>query len=224
MDSPKYNRTFHVPWSPGGTNDDKVASSTKYLLNVEIIITEKVDGSNVCMERNNCYARTHAGPPSHPSFDAFKALHAGMKYQLEFNAIELLGRQVFGEWCYALHSIPYDKLPGYFLMFGVRVLASEYWLSWDDTVELAGKMGVPTVPVLFRGVVKTEAELRELTEKLAKEPSELGTIREGVVIRLAGAFEDEVFDQYVMKYVRANHVQTDDHWKDQEIIKNKLKA
>jgi len=224
MDSPKYNRTFHVPWSPGRGSDDKIAKDVKSLLDVEIIISEKVDGSNVCIEHNGCFARTHASAPSHESFDAFKALHAQIKYGLDFNGMILIGKQIFGEWCFAQHSIPYDKLPGYFLTFGVRVLAAQYWLSWDETVSLSEELGLPTVPVLFRGIVKTEAELCELTEKLSKEPSELGTIREGVVIRLAGAFEDEYFARYVMKYVRANHVQTDEHWKDQEIIRNKLKT
>lgn len=217
MNSPKYNRTLHLPWSEGGTSDDKIAEDVSSLLNRSIIITEKVDGSNTCMEQKQCFARTHSGPPSHASFDAFKAMHASVNTRI---SKEL---QIFGEWCYALHSIPYDKLPGYFLTFAVRNMEDMAWLEWD-TVELwADEIGAPCVPVLFRGEVKTASELRELTESLAAQPSLLGTIREGVVIRAVNGFSDDNFSKNVMKWVRKNHVQTSEHWKEQDIIKNKLR-
>lgn len=110
MDSPKYNRTFHVPWSPGATSDDKIASSTDSLLNKLIVITEKMDGSNTSLEREGCFARTHASAPTHPSFDALKALHAVCKWQIPENI------QLFGEWCFAVHSIEYIELPHYFFI------------------------------------------------------------------------------------------------------------
>jgi len=55
------------------------------------------------------------------------------------------------------------------------------------------------------------------------EPSACGGIREGVAVRIATEFVDSSFDHCLLKCVRANHVQTSDHWKDQDIIKNKLK-
>ncbi len=111
MNSPKYNRTFHLPWSPGATNDDKIATSVTNLLNTEIIITEKLDGSNTSLESDGCFARTHSGPPNHPSFDGLKALHAEVGFQIPS------GMQLFGEWCFAKHSISYEELPGYFFAF-----------------------------------------------------------------------------------------------------------
>jgi hypothetical protein len=56
------------------------------------------------------------------------------------------------------------------------------------------------------------------------QPSVCGGIREGVVVRVADLFDDTDFPSCVMKSVRANHVNTDTHWKHQKIIKNKLKA
>lgn len=218
MNSPKYNRTLHVPWSPGGTSDDKIAKDTSSLLNRELIITEKVDGSNTSLEKDGCFARTHAGPPTHASFDGLKALHAKIKYLLPENI------QIFGEWCYALHSIAYDKLPGYFLMFGIREMHGNFpfWYSWGELEEWAKELQVPTVPVLWHGTVSTEKELKELTEGLAAEPSHLGTIREGVVIRVRDVIDDKDFSKSIMKWVRKDHVQTSDHWKTQDIIRNKL--
>jgi hypothetical protein len=221
MDSPKYNRTFHFPWSPGATNDDKIATFVDELVNVDIVITEKMDGSNTSLELGGCFARTHSGPPTHASFDGLKALHATIKHKIPDNY------QLFGEWCYALHSIAYNELPGHFMLFNVRMCSPELndiWLSWEEVELWAEEIEVPTVPVLFKGKVSSEKELKELTESFMIQPSLCGGIREGVVARIQKPFEDYRFSKCVMKCVRANHVQTSEHWKDQEIIKNKLKV
>jgi hypothetical protein len=219
MNSPKYNRTFHFPWSKGATNDDKIAATVNSLINAPIIISEKMDGSNASLESTGCFARTHASAPTHASFDALKALHATIKYKIPNKY------QLFGEWCYAKHSIEYSSLPGYFLLFNVRDLNStlNMWLSWEEIELWAKKIGVPTVPILFKGTVSSEKELKKLVESLMIKPSVCGGIREGVVVRVQNAFADHAFSSSIMKCVRANHVQTSTHWTTQEIIKNKLK-
>lgn len=58
--STKYNRTFHLPWSPGTTNDDKISKDVSSLIGREIIITEKLDGSNEGMDNGGVYARSHS--------------------------------------------------------------------------------------------------------------------------------------------------------------------
>lgn len=217
MDSPKYNRTFHLPWSKGATNDDKIAGNVSGLIGKPIVITEKMDGSNTSLEFNGCFARTHSGPPTHQSFAGLKALHASIKFKIPE------GIQLFGEWCFALHSIAYEELPGYFLLFNVRELGvNSNWCSWDEVEMWSEEVGVPTVPVLFKGIVNSEDELKQITESFMIQPSKCGGIREGVVVRVASNFEDKDFSTNVMKCVRANHVQTTEHWKDQEITKNKL--
>lgn len=219
MYSPKYNRTFHVPWSKGATNDDKITDSVSSLLNVPIVITEKIDGSNTSLEFGGCYARTHASAPTHASFDGLKALHASVKFKIPERI------QIFGEWVFAQHSISYSELPGYFLIFNVRELNAEpVWLSWDEVQLWSEEIEVPTVPLLFQGVISSEKELQELTESFMIQESCCGGIREGVVIRVKNEFSDNNFSKSVMKCVRANHVQTSEHWKDQEIIRNKLKT
>jgi len=227
MESPKYNRTFHFPFSPGATNDDKIATSMEELIGAPIVITEKMDGSNTSLEFDGCFARTHSGPPSHPSFDGLKALHAAQRWNIPHDM------QFFGEWCFAKHSIEYSELPGYWMMFGVRNfhpqkaytdLTGTYWESWKDVELWAGLWDVPTVPVLYKGAVSSERELKELVESFMNQPSSCGGIREGVVVRVAGGFLDENFSKCVLKCVRANHVQTSEHWKDQDIIRNKLKT
>jgi len=217
MSSPKYNRTFHLPWSKGASNDDKISNNISYLLNVPIVITEKIDGSNTSLEKEGCFARTHSGPPTHDSFNGLKALHASIKHLIPE------GIQLFGEWCFAKHSILYNALPGYFLLFNVRDLNNyPYWESWEMVELFAEQFNIPTVPVLFNGIINSENELKELTESFMIEPSKCGGIREGIVVRVANSFLDEEFSTHVAKMVRANHVQTSTHWREQEIIRNKL--
>lgn len=215
----KYNRTPHLTWSPGGTKDDKRIVTLDGLLNREVIVTEKVDGSNVCLEHDAVYARSHAKAPKHPSFDALKALHAQVKSMIPE------GVQIFGEWCYAKHSIEYTNLPSYLLLFGVRDLywdTSRRWASWDLVEDWAEQLEVATVPLLGRFSVTTESQLKEVTDRFTTAPSALGGVREGVVVRVAESFEDSEFPISVAKWVRKDHVTTSDHWSHQEVVKNRL--
>jgi hypothetical protein len=93
---------------------------------------------------------------------------------------------------------------------------------WDDVELFAQELEFDTVPVLFKGIVKSEKELQALTLKLMKEPSVCGGEREGVVIRVAREFDDAEFSECVQKMVRKGHITTDIHWKQKEIEKNGL--
>lgn len=213
--SPKYNRTPHLPWSPGGTNDDKRIDRLDNLLYVPLIFTEKMDGSNVCLESNSVYARSHSGPPSHPSFDALKALHSQIRHLIP------VGVQVFGEWLYAEHSIHYTNLPHYLLLFSVRTSVGKTHGSWAEVEEMAERLGVPTVPVLMRSSSTTPKFLQVLTDECLHKPIVHGG-REGIVVRTRHGFPDDEFHLSVAKWVRKDHVTTDDHWKHKDVVKNEL--
>lgn len=209
--SAKYPRSFHLPWSPGGTSDDKRLHDVSALVGVEIVVTEKCDGSNLTYTSKAVFSRSHSGPPSHPSFDLAKATHGRIRHMISD------GISVFCEYCYAVHSIEYRDLPDYSLVFGVRDDAGGLWWDWDMVAAQAADLGLPTVPLLFRGNVGSEKELVDLTTSLAAEPSFFGGSREGVVVRRAGAFPDAAFSKSLGKWVRRDHVTTDDHWMHQAI-------
>ncbi len=201
----KYNRTYHLPWSPGATNDDRISNSVDSLLGKEIVITEKLDGENCGMTDKGVYARSHATFTTSPWSREVRNLH---KLAVEDELGD--GVYLFGENMEGIHSIEYTKLTSYFYIFGIR--DNNIWVPWDKVEEYSYLLDIPTVPVLFRGVVNTEKELKELTEKLASQPSELGGLREGIVVRSADMFHDDDFSKNVMKWVRKGHVQTDEHW------------
>lgn len=214
--STKYPRSFHLPWSPGGTSDDKRIDDVAPLIGGELVITEKCDGSNLTYTRRSVFARSHAGPPTHRSFDLAKATHARIAHALA------PGVSVFCEYCYAVHSVVYDALPDYSLVFGVRDDDTRRFWAWDDVVALAADLGLPTVPVLFRGTVEGARALEATTTTLASEPSAFGGVREGVVVRLAAAIEDGAFSRSLAKWVRKDHVSTDEHWLHQSIRPQRL--
>lgn len=214
--SDKYPRSPHLPWSPGGTSDDRRLLDVSSLLGQELVITEKCDGSNLTYTQDKVFARSHNGPPTHSSFDLAKATHAQIRSKLS------AGISVFCEYCYAVHSIEYTGLPGYSLIFGVREDATEEWWSWDLVKALANDLGLPTVPEVYRGTVATETALRGVTEALAYNPSIFGGIREGLVVRLAQGFRTTDFPRSLAKWVRSGHVQTTEHWTKMVVRPQKL--
>lgn len=214
--SAKYPRTLHLPFSPGGTRDDRRMADVTSLLGQDVVLTEKMDGSNVSLERNDVFARSHGGAPRHSSFDALKAHHSAVKHKIS------MGTQVFGEWLFARHSIHYEALPGYLMIFGVR--AGDQWAPWEEVELWAQELGAMTAPVLMTGRFDTLQELQTTVERLAAMPSRCGGVREGVVVRRLNGFQDAEFELSVAKWVRSDHVQTDDHWSHQEVVRNGLVA
>ncbi len=213
--SAKYPRTYHLPWSPGGTNDDRRMTDVDGLVGVPTIITEKLDGSNVCLSRSGVFARSHAGPPRHPSFAWLKSKHA------ELCRLLPEGLSLFGEYTFAVHSIAYNGLPSYLWIIAARRDRDDFLLAWDDVVSLATTLGLPTVPVIARATYASPPELEEATTGLGTSPGLFG-VREGVVVRRTEGFAGTHFPRYVGKYVRAGHVASDEHWTNQPVRRQRL--
>lgn len=202
--SVKYPRTYHLPWSPGTTSDDRIAKSVEKLIGTDIVITEKLDGSNTAITKDGVYGRSHVDFTRNPWDRKSWEIWERIKRDID------PGVYVFGEGMYGIHSIEYSNLTSYFYIFGVR--DNGIWIPWEEVEEYSYILDLPTVPVLFRGQVSSEKELKTLTERLASEPSELGGIREGIVVRTSHMFHNDDFSTNAMKIVRKGHVQTDVHW------------
>jgi len=71
------------------------------------------------------------------------------------------------------------------------------------------------VPELYRG---------PWSEKLIQELTVDESCSEGYVVRKTEAFSYADFNRSVAKWVRKNHVQTDQHWMHAEVTPNKLKS
>lgn len=204
----KYPRTPHLPWSPGATSDDVYLNDTSSFHDHEIVVTEKMDGENTSMYRNAIHARS-LDSANHPSRTWIRGLHGQIRNDIPD------GWRVCGENLYAKHSIGYEALPSYFMVFSIWTEQNDC-LSWDDTVEWASLLGLNTVPVLYRGLWDV------LAVKECYDASVHATSREGYVVRLARAWAYQDFGKSIAKFVRTNHVTTSEHWMTQEVIPNGL--
>jgi hypothetical protein len=202
----KFPRIYHLPYSLGATDDDKTLSSVDYLLNKPVVITEKMDGSNVCLCNEGVLSRG-GSKATHPSFDLLKQRWAAKQHHLWRKNF------IFGEWCYAKHSIHYTNLEDYFFMFAVFSEEDQIWRSWDDVVWFAKEFQFKTAPVL------AYTNFTSL-EQMISFPYDETT--EGYVIRIRDSFHNKDFKSSVAKFVRANHVQTTKHWSTEKIIRNQL--
>lgn len=212
--SRKYGRTYHYPFSPGTTSDDRI--NHNYWQDIqqlsEVVHTEKLDGENTCLNQYGVFARSHAAPTRHPWANYLKERWGWMKRDLG----EL---EIFGENLYAIHSIAYQNLEEHFYVFAIR--EGNYWLSWEEVKFYAAMLDFPTVPELSLEFPKTELAYEALIFDLANQKSRFTSVEsttqkpcvmEGIVSRNIGSYEVANFKQNVFKYVRKNHVNTDSHW------------
>lgn len=214
----KYKRTFHCPWSPGATSDDKILQDTSCFNGKRVVVTEKMDGENSTLARDYYHARS-LDSKDHPSRSWIKQFHANIKHDIPE------GYRICGENLYAKHSLGYDNLKSYFYCFSIWD-ENNWCLSWEDTVEWCKLLGVETVPVLresFCWNEFTEQYIKAVFDGVDRVFWEFDpTVQEGYVIRNTDKFHYDDFGENVMKYVRKNHIVTSEHWMHQEVVPNKL--
>lgn len=203
----KYPRTRHLPNSPGASSDDKIAPDLAAFDGAEVVVTEKMDGENTSLYADGHHARS-LDSGYHPARSHLAAL------QGQIGHLIAPGWRICGENLYARHALAYANLPAYFLAFSVWD-DTNTCLSWDDTLHHIQRLGLHPVPTLYRGPFS-----KALPEQIA---SSLNTdTQEGFVIRLASSFPYETFSQSVVKWVRAGHVETDQHWSKAPLTANAL--
>lgn len=206
----KFPRTYHLPSSPGLQNDDKRHEDVKVFNGLDVVVTAKLDGENTSCYKNYVHARS-TDSKNHTSRSWIKAFHSQWKHDIPE------GWRITGENLYAEHSIRYVHLESYFYVFGVW---NEYnvCLSWEDTKEYVALLNLTTVPLIYKGIFD-EGSIQESFKSFcdkSKDPVE------GYVVRSSGEIPYGMYRKFVAKWVRANHVQTDQHWMQIPVVKNGL--
>ena len=121
---------------------------------------------------------------------------------------------LFGEWCYARHTIVYDALLDWFLVFDVFEPATGVFWSGDRRNALAEEIGLRPVPRVFCGLVT----LKEVPSLIGS--SALGgPSMEGIYLRR----ESEGHLMARAKVVSPEfHQLVEEHWSRRQLIANKL--
>lgn len=199
-----YPRTPHLPISPGATSDDKHASreALEYLASgIPLVLTEKMDGSNLSLYRDNFHGRSRDSG-THLWDTYAKKIWS----QIRFDIPE--GWRISGESMYARRSVAYENLESPIYIIGIWNEKNNL-ISWADTQEWAQMLNLPTVPTLYEGT-----SFKEATTLWSKNFS--SETSEGFVIRDAGEIPYEKFGSHIAKYVRANHVRTSADWRHRD--------
>ncbi len=201
----KYPRTYHLPWSEGMNDDDRMHRDLSFFVGKEVVVTEKMDGENTTIYNNYVHARS-VDAESHWTQSHVRRFGAAIGYEIPE------GWRICLENLYATHSIEYKDLPSYFMVFSIWNERNQC-LSWDETIEWSKLLNLTLVPVLYRGI---------WDEKLIKSLYNPKSGKEGYVVRIADKFDYGQFKLSVGKFVRKNHVTTNHHWKFSNIKLNKL--
>lgn len=206
----KYPRTYHLEWSPGLQNDDRLQEDYSILQSdpMGIVATIKMDGENTNMYSDKIHARS-IDSKDHPSRHYVKGLWGSIKHLIPN------GWRICGENLYAKHSIYYENLESYFYVFNIWD-ETNTCLDYGTTLDVCKEFGLTHVPVIYEG--KWD---EQLLKDLHNKPEMIG--HEGYVIRTYGSFHYDDFNKNVVKYVRKNHIQTSTHWLNEKITPNCLK-
>lgn len=208
MNKYKYGRTPHLPYSEGVGDDDRKLESDEHFYNMnQVVVTVKMDGENTTVYPDGTF---HAR-----SLDSIhRDYHSWLLRDIQNWSYKLPeGCRVCGEYLYAKHSIRYDNLPSYFMCFSIW--NEEKCLSWKKTKEIAEALGICMVTELFIGNYNKDY-IKYLAENIVK------TGQEGLVVRNVDEYSIDAMGMNIAKYVRKDHVQTDQHWSLQKIEVNGL--
>lgn len=198
----KYPRTLHVPWSPGATKDDKIAAE---VVLKDFIFTEKMDGECTTIYSDGYTHARSTTSNHHWSRSRVKQLAGQISSKLP------IGYRLVGENVYATHSIEYSNLENEYgenWFFQLFAVIDEVFgvLSWEETKNWAEYLEIPHVPVWRKVYNPAPTKLDD------KSIPSLVKNLEGYVVRNLHGFRYEDHQENVFKYVRAGHVQTDQHW------------
>ncbi|MFL5359007.1 RNA ligase family protein [Archangium sp.] len=217
----KFPHTPHLAWlSSAPARQDKVLSppEVRDFLSAEVLVEEKVDGANLGLsvdpsgnlraQNRGSFLGTRASPQFQPLWPWLEARRERL--------VEALGQRLmlFGEWCFAVHSVRYDALPDWFLAFDVYDREAGRFWSAARRDALLDELGLSKVPELARG----RFSLAEVQKLLGPSRLTHGSM-EGLYLRR----DHGGFLQARAKLVRPEFVQAiEEHWSSRPLERNVL--
>jgi atypical dual specificity phosphatase len=212
----KFPRTPHIIDLGAATSDDVFTDAARPLVKGHVILTEKVDGSNMgfslSSDRSQIIIQNRSHYINPLTHEQFKKLGYWVDRHRR-DLLKILGRDehfperyiLFGEWLFATHSIPYTHLRDLFLAYD---LYDRSTAQWADRKSLSGLLAPTTlhmVPIIHEGDMPSSEELKNMVQRQSKFWD--GRI-EGVYVKV------ENYGRVVErgKVVRADFIAGNEHW------------
>ncbi len=217
----KFPSTPHLTVLEGASvRDDKVltAAERDAFLSHRVVVEEKVDGANLGLSFDGdgvLRAQNRGSFLSEPMAGQWKTLPEWLAIRSERFFDLLTDRYIlFGEWCYATHSVRYEKLPDWFIGFDVFDSAESRFVCKSRREEFLKALALHSVPVLASGVLS----LGEVT-KLQGQSRFGDSPAEGLYLR----YDDGDWLGQRAKLVRSGFIQSiNQHWSRGPLRKNDL--
>lgn len=217
----KFPSTPHLAIMPGVIiRGDKVLTESERdeFLRHELTVEEKVDGANLGLSfdaNGNIRAQNRGGYLHLPGSGQWKKLDAWLTHRADTLFEHLSDRHIlFGEWCYAQHSISYERLPDWFLAFDIYDREARCFQASTRRDRLLDEMHLSKVPCIAHGRF-TYPEIQKLLSqsKLTDQPAE------GIYLRVD---HGDWLEQRA-KLVRPAFIQAvEQHWSRSAIRPNRL--
>ena len=178
----------------------------------EVIITEKIHGANaryVWADSKDgepmlfCGSRTNWVMPGKPTpwWNAHKA-NPNIEMWCRRNPGEILYGEVFGQ----VQSLRYGAKSSQIFFAAFAALDKNRWLEWDELRDSCSRVGVPVVPVLYRGPFN-ETEAYAMAEQDSSWPGAIHE-REGVVILPVPERVDLNIGRVILKMVSNRYLES----------------
>jgi len=219
----RFPHTPHLAWlAAGRPREDKVFSpeEARAFLSADVIVEEKIDGANLGFsidERGELRAQNRGRYLDLAALSGqWKPLRRWLASPRARALVSALspGLILFGEWCYAVHSVPYTRLPDWFLAFDIYEQSARMFWSVERRNDFVRQLDLAIVPELGRGRYDLDALKGMLgTSRLSTAPAE------GLYVRR----ETQGYLLERAKLVRAEFVQAiDEHWAKRALKPNQL--
>jgi len=219
----KFPRTRHVVNLGAATRDDLIMAEgeQKKYLNNPIYVEEKVDGANlgISIHNNQIHLQNRSHYITSKYHEQFKSIDKWLYQHSQdlWTVLEPDRHILYGEWMYACHSIPYERLPGYFIAFDLYDQYEGKFWSRRRLEEVLSTTQIPIVPLMEHKTFKTAAELKALVQRQSQ-------FHDG---RVEGAYCRIMDDKNEWLAGRAKIVRTDflagnEHWTRGGIRPNQL--
>ncbi len=230
---PKYPEADRIIYSNLGMHPKKRYLSnreTRELFRGEVVLEEKLDGSTMFVTWTGGKPLLRAkGTRKISEYEKTKAFVRAYSWAYEnTEKLEKIphGLAVVGEWLYAMHSIPYNELPDFFVAFDVIEIKTSKVLSLERKLKIFEDCGLASSPILHQGKVAYEdvPEFINASKFSAASPGyepPFDSLQqmEGIVVKNYG--QEFLTGKYVTREFAEAFEQ---HWLELPLTVNKLKS